>query len=262
MHPTTNDVQAVYFKWYQDNGEDKDREEATLLDTIASTGSTGGERGNALERLLASKLTRTRKFELVYRILRYNSAKEFCTDAIEISLDVKHRLFKYAADPPNNFQIYPNDTLCTHLDQHGGERRIDLIHYRTDRVVYIEVTVANYCVEKIPSVEGDARQTAIVNSLQKWLGANTFEVSLENIPNADRGLQNSQKKLVAKYKKRSNIDRPAPPLNCITSWPPLAPEASSSHIIAPTCSTGSVCPSSRTSLRLLKSSQHFLRILS
>jgi hypothetical protein len=42
-----------------------------------------------------------------------------------ISLDAKHRIFKYAADPPDNFQIYPNDTLCTHLDQHGGERRVD-----------------------------------------------------------------------------------------------------------------------------------------
>ena len=125
---------------------------------------------------------------------------------------VQHRLFKYAADPPDNFQIYPDDTLCTHLDQHGGEQRVDLIHYRKDRVVYIEVTVSNYGDAKIPSIEGDDRQVAILASMQKWLGAHTFEVSLETVPSADQGLQTSQKKLVANYKqKRSRNARPEPP---------------------------------------------------
>ena len=212
MHPTTSDVQTIYFEWFQQNGTNKDKEETALLDTISSTTFTSGERGNALERLLTSKLTRMQNFELKYRLLRINSANEFCTDEMGIDLNVKHRLFKYAADPPDNFQIYPNDTLCTHLDQHGGERRVDLIHYRKDRVVYIEVTVSNYGDAKIPSTEGDARQTAIVGSVRKWLGADTFEVSLETIPSADQGLQKSQKKLVAKYRKgRSRSDRPDPP---------------------------------------------------
>ena len=212
MHPTTSDAQTVYFEWFQQNGTDRDKEETALLSTISSTNNTGGERDNALERLLTSKLTRMQNFELKYRLLRNNRANGFCTDVMGIALDVQHRLFKYAADPPDNFQIYPDDTLCTHLDQHGGERRVDLIHYRKDRVVYIEVTVSNYGDAKIPSTEGDDREVAILASMQKWLGANTFEVSLETVPSADQGLQTSQKKLVANYKqKRSRNARPEPP---------------------------------------------------
>jgi hypothetical protein len=214
MHPTTSDVQAVYFEWFQNNCAGRDREEATLLDTISSTGSNGGERGNALERLLASKLTRKEDSVLIYRQLRYKNGTEFCTDFIQIPLVVKHRLFKYAADPPENFQVYDDDTLCTHLDQNGGERRLDLIHYRKNRVVYIEVTVSNYCDAKIPSEVGDAREIAIVNSVQKWLGEKTFEVSLEKISSADQGLDTAPMKLVANYKqvrRSSRRSRPDPP---------------------------------------------------
>ena len=214
MHPTTSDVQAVYFAWFKKNCEDNDQEEAMLLDTVSSTGYNGGERGNALERLLASKLTRMTESNLIYRQLRYKNATEFCTNSIQIPLVVKHRLFKYAADPPENFQVYEDDTLCTHLDQHGGEAHLDLIHYRKNRVVYIEVTVSNYCDTKIPRQAGDARETAIVNSVQKWLGTNTFEVSLEKIPSADQGLETAPKKLVATYKQvRSSgrRSRPDPP---------------------------------------------------
>jgi hypothetical protein len=152
----------------------------------------------------------TPDFTLSYRMLRYTK-EGFCTDLINTKLTVAQRLFKYAADPPANYQIYPRDTLCTHMDQHGGETRVDLIHYRQDRVIYIELTVADYRSKKIPASTGTRRESAILGSVQKWLGNDTFDVSLENIDSADHGLETSQKKLVAKYKKKSGRSRPDPP---------------------------------------------------
>lgn len=213
MHPTTVDVQAVYFKWFQTFGENKDDDHKKLLDaisTLSSESCTGGERGNAFERLFTSKLTTTPDFTLSYRMLRYTK-EEFCTDLIKTKLTVARRVFKYAADPPVNFQTYSNDTLCTHMDQHGGETRVDLIHYRHDRVIYIELTVADYLSKKIPASTGTTRENAILGSVQKWLGDNTFEVTLEKVDGADHRLETSQKKLVAKYKKRSGTWRPDPP---------------------------------------------------
>jgi hypothetical protein len=126
-------------------------------------------------------------------------------------LTVKHRIFKYATDPPDNFHIFPDDTLCTHMDQHGGEKRVDLIHYRKDRVVYIEATVAKYCDAKIPHEEGTKREEAIVESFQKWLGEDTFVVKLEEAATTYLGSRPSPKKLVATYKKKSRKPRPDPP---------------------------------------------------
>jgi hypothetical protein len=126
-------------------------------------------------------------------------------------MTVAQRLFKYAADPPDNYQIYPDNTLCTHMDQHGGETRVDLIHYRQDRVIYIELAVADYRTKKMPTSTDTARESAILGSVQKWLGKDTFTVSLEKTASADRGLETSQKKLVAKYKKKSVKERPDEP---------------------------------------------------
>lgn len=155
-------------------------------------------------------MTITPDSSLSYRMLRYAN-EEFCTDLLQTKLTVAQRLFKYTADPPANYQIYPDNTLCTHMDQHGGETRVDIIHYRQDRVIYIEVTVADYRAQKIPASTGTAREDAIVGSVQKWLEKETFVVSLENTDNADHGLETSQKKLVAKYIKRSGKPRPGAP---------------------------------------------------
>jgi hypothetical protein len=192
----------------------------------------------------------TPDFTLSYRMLRYTK-EEFCTDLIKTKLTVAERLFKYAADPPANYQIYPNDTLCTHImEQYGGDTRVDLIHYRHDRVIYIELTVADYRSKKIPTSTGTTRESAILGSVQKWLGIDTFEVSLDNVDSADHGLETSQKKLVAKYKKISGKLRPDPPELLYLS-PPRVPELSSSQNFVPPNPTGSVCASWKTSLRLM-----------
>ena len=74
------------------------------------------------------------------------------------------------------------------------------------------MTVANYCDAKIPNTTGDDREAAILNSVEKWIGSNTFEVSLEKVHSADQGSRKGQKRLVAKYRsKRSRFDRGPPP---------------------------------------------------
>jgi hypothetical protein len=163
MHPTTNDVQTVYFEWFQTNGEGKDKEEAALLDTISSTGFNGGERGNALERVRTSKLTMVWKLRLMYRPLRYNNGNLFCMDA-------------------------PIIFHWTRSTVSSSTRPIRLT---------------------------TSRSTPTTRCAHTWTNMVASDVSI--------------------------------------------PEALSSHRIAPTCSTGSVCLSSKTSLRL-KSSQHVLII--
>jgi hypothetical protein len=39
MHPTTYDVQAVYFEWFQTHGENKDKDHQNLLDAISTVSS-------------------------------------------------------------------------------------------------------------------------------------------------------------------------------------------------------------------------------
>ena len=128
-------------------------------------------------------------------------------------LVVEKRLFKGASHPPTNFQVYPDNTLLTHTDQHGGEQRVDLIHYREDRVVYIEATVSDYHYTKIPGEGARQKRTAVVlnSSLEKWLGAEIFKVSVRNKPSADQRLQSAQQELVVAYKSKSNKFRPQPP---------------------------------------------------
>ena len=152
-------------------------------------------------------------------------------------------------------------TRCVHLVQHGFAPHTGIIHYCRDHVFYIEVTVANYCDAKISSTDGDERETAIVKSVEKWLRQDTFEVSLEKIPNTDQGLKCSQKRLVAKYRKqrsRSRCDRIAPTaLHCI-----VAPEVSARLLRKRADNViGSACLSWRISCRLLlNSSQNGFRI--
>jgi hypothetical protein len=44
--PTTFDVQAVYFKWFQTLGENKDNDHETLLDALSTVSSTTIPVGN------------------------------------------------------------------------------------------------------------------------------------------------------------------------------------------------------------------------
>jgi hypothetical protein len=80
MHPTTWDVQAVYYNWFRSFDTSKHNDDdKSLLDCLATIAEsfTNGERGNAFERLLTSKLTMIPDFQLRYRLLRYNFFNQF-----------------------------------------------------------------------------------------------------------------------------------------------------------------------------------------
>jgi len=109
-------------------------------------GATNGSgRGNNFEDYLAAKLTTLGSEDnskFVFRDLDNPRQQR------EVPLQVSERVFTSADDPPRNFQHFAEDTLLTHRATNGGEARVDLIHYRKERVIFIEATVVTIVRQK------------------------------------------------------------------------------------------------------------------
>lgn len=211
MYPTTADAQKVYFGWFcneERRNTFMNSSVATLFDQFMSA-SNGGDRGNKFEDYLAAKLTslgRENDSKFVFRRLTTdpNGATEHA-----LPLRVSERVFTSSDTPPRNFQHFADDTLLTHRDPDGGEARVDLIHYRKDRVIFIEATVGDYRKSKVPTEEDmDGRQNLILKTLQKWLGKDVFSLDISPIAAHGQQLASAPKELSVAYNATSNRDRP------------------------------------------------------
>ena len=78
-------------------------------------------------------------------------------------------MFATADDAPENFQIFPANSLLVHKWIAGGEKAVDLIRYRQHRVIFIEATVSCHSTQI-------QRRATILRSIEKWLGKDVFEV--------------------------------------------------------------------------------------
>ena len=199
MRPTTVDASRAYFEWFLEKCKGRTLSSvAHNLATICNEHANGGERGNAFERFLSSRLTlcgNSDGFALEYRLLAENHK-------YSVPFRVRNRLFAKADSPPNDFRNYPQDTLLTHTAKDGGETRVDMIYYGTDDVIYIEATVGNYRSTKLPSGRSaEDRVEKILLSVKKWLGGDVYDVKINE---RSSGLSISYTK---SYPSRNNSGR-------------------------------------------------------
>lgn len=210
MYPTTVDAQKVYYEWFCEQESNGGVIHMTKLFQRFLSASSGGDRGNAFEDYLSAKLTvlgRMPDAKFAFRRLNATGKMFF-----EVPMQVKERAFTSTDSPPKNFQHFADDTLLTHVDLNGGEARVDLIHYRKDRVLYIEATVGSYRDTKIPTLDDtQGRQQLILQTLRKWLGETVFKVEVVTPAGQGQQLATSQKELSVTYRAKSNKNRPPVP---------------------------------------------------
>lgn len=211
MRPSTVDAARALFEWFRVRCKDHAGNLADMVSNLAVLASpnTGGARGNAFEDYLSAKLTiLSMQEEHVVFSRRPLSNPD---DARSHILVIKERIFAVVDQPPSNCMNYPQFTLLTHAGEeggdaaNGGEARVDMIHYTSDTVTYIEATVGNYASTKIPTKDdGNGRLKKIVASVQKWIGAGVYDVTVDK----NRGLVATYKQ---QYASRGNSQRPNPP---------------------------------------------------
>jgi hypothetical protein len=82
--------------------------------------------------------------------------------------------------------------------------------------------VANYCNANIPHADGNKREEAIVELIQKWLGKDTFVVKLKEAPKPLRWDQNPHKRnLWPRIPRKRAVSHGLIHRNCFTLWPQL-----------------------------------------
>ena len=207
MRPTMPCASAVYFEWFLRKCEDRNllkNNRATQLNILASN-SIGSERGHSLEKLLSTCLTLLGARGLMLRCRLLGDPEQTIHSFF---LEVKDRVFTSASNPPKSYFDFADGTLLSHMDQAGGEARVDFIYYSKKHVVFFEATVGNYRSTKLPPEDDstEKREEKILASINKWIGAE-FVVELKKAgtpPELSAGYR-------AQYHSRSNAQRPDPP---------------------------------------------------